>query len=186
MARVAAEVSWLTLLSPCAKGAAISAARGREKLNPSNPGAQFEEQNSSSRNTAREVPNRVVGKSEIDEIFPEGKPLRASGSTGPGVTVRSAHAAQSPPMLAKGSTLKTTDTYPPHTHNIRKHVQRGACIMYAIQVCVCVSSTLRVPFRYPSCSLLGLSLIPLRAWGGSRLRGRFWRSRARPLRTGSS
>ena len=100
---------------------------GERKVEPSNPGAQFEEQNSSSRNTAREVPNRVVGKSEIDETFPEGKPLRASGSTGLGVTVRSAHAAQSPPMLAKGSTLKTTDTCPPHTHNIRKHVQRGAC-----------------------------------------------------------
>ena len=43
-----------------------------------------------------------------------------------------------PPHARKGIKLKTTDTYPPHTHNIRKHVQRGACIMYAIHVCVCV------------------------------------------------
>ena len=104
---------------------------GERKVEPLQPwrtirGAKFVKPKHSARR--REVPNRVVGKSEIDETFPEGKPLRASGSTGPGVTVRSAHAAQSPPMLAKGSTLKTTDTYPPHTHNIRKHVQRGACI----------------------------------------------------------
>jgi len=55
-------------------GAAVAAAGGGEKWNPSTLGAQFEEDVSSSRNTTRERPSSVTGKSGIVEMFPEGKP----------------------------------------------------------------------------------------------------------------
>ena len=100
MVRVASESVWQTSVSPCAMGEAVAAAGGGEKWNRSTLGAQFEEQISSSRNTARDVPSSVTGKSGIVEMFPEGKPLRASGSSGAGATARSAHATQSHPMLA--------------------------------------------------------------------------------------
>ena len=46
--------------------------------------------------------------------------------------------------------------YVGHTHSTRRQ-------MYI--VCVCVSSTLRVPFRYPSGSLLRSKLDPLASMG---------------------
>ena len=74
MVRVASGSVWQTSLSPCAVGAAVAAAGGGEKWNPSTLGAQFEEDVSSSRNTTRERPSSVTGKSGIVEMFPEGKP----------------------------------------------------------------------------------------------------------------
>ena len=56
------------------RGAAVAAAGGGEKWNPSTLGAQFEEDVSSSRNTTRERASSVTGKSGIVEMFPEGKP----------------------------------------------------------------------------------------------------------------
>ena len=55
-------------------GAAVAAAGGGEKWNSSTLGAQLEEDVSSSRNTTRERPSSVTGKSGIVEMFPEGKP----------------------------------------------------------------------------------------------------------------